>query len=579
MKYGSFGHDARGRRERVVWFSERPARLGGEWAVGCLICAAMLWRLSSEPGAGAKSARKVLSTRMGRFEVRSLNSMQASVIAQHANATCHKKAVAMWLQPGDPVRIALQSTPEDDALLRGGVPQPVDWLRTWRALRTPASFEAAAAAAETEHFICSMRQRVVQPRGLVAMATIQSEVVRERKRAVLGAAWSITLNLDDMEDHRYLRYKCDDEGGSMGHSGLLGLTRHTGHATGKELEDFMDDASREMMEVTLRIIKSFCTDIHGEFDDCLYNHICLHTRTMNPDGCASVQKCCVLLKNSAMPNIVYVGRDPAHIIRRSVELPVQTHERFRKQWSRIFDGKTALIPSIQNSHQSRALFQAAQQRVLDIDGTIGGLTHILRHWSYAKHRHESCADPRGKYACMYVPVALFLGAIAADTRREKPVRERASDALAEMCAADAFQSGLNADYSCRALDFLRLFDVDDHDPSLTWAQKSAYKKAGNTLFVEGFVLCETDDHTRKSFAQIALEQCEATREFQYGDRVKVLSNQKSPSECRAVMRDMAVVVEASHARLDAELHDTDVNICLGCFNLSAWREIQNSFFC
>ena len=241
-------------------------------------------------------------------------------------------------------------------------------------------------------------------------------------------------------------------------------------------------ASQEMMEVTLRIIKSFCTDIHGEFDDCLYNHICLHTRTMNPDGCASVQKCCVLLKNSAMPNIVYVGRDPAHIIRRSVELPVQKHERFRKQWSRIFDGKTALIPSIQNSHQSRALFQAAQQRVLDIDGTIGGLTHVLSHWSYAKHRHESCADPRGKYACMYVPVALFLGAIAADTRREKPVRERASDALAEMCAADAFQSGLNADYSCRALDFLRLFDVDDHDPSLTWAQKSSYKKAVNTLF-------------------------------------------------------------------------------------------------
>ena len=184
MKYGSFGHDARGRRERVVWFSERPARLGGEWAVGCLICAAMLHRLSSEPGTGAKSARKVLSTRMGRFEVRSLNSMQASVIAQHANATCHKKAVAMWLQPGDPVRIALQSTPEDDALLRGGVPQPVDWLRTWRALRTPASFEAAAAAAETEHFICSMRHRPVQPRGLLAMATIQSEVVREHKRAV-----------------------------------------------------------------------------------------------------------------------------------------------------------------------------------------------------------------------------------------------------------------------------------------------------------------------------------------------------------------------------------------------------------
>ena len=50
--------------------------------------------------------------------------------------------------------------------------------------------------------------------------------------------------------------------------------------------------------------------------------------------------------------------------------------------------------------------------------------------------------------------------------------------------------------------------------------------------------------------------------------------QSSPRECKKVMQDMATVVKAMVERLDAELHDDDVNVCLGCFNLEEWSRLR-----
>ena len=51
-----------------------------------------------------------------------------------------RRAVIAWLNPDAPIRFAAQMTLEDEQLLLGAVPQPVDWLRTWRAAITPQSW-------------------------------------------------------------------------------------------------------------------------------------------------------------------------------------------------------------------------------------------------------------------------------------------------------------------------------------------------------------------------------------------------------------------------------------------------------
>ena len=43
---GALTHAARGGREKIVWLAERPPEHGGFWALGCVLCAALLYRLS-----------------------------------------------------------------------------------------------------------------------------------------------------------------------------------------------------------------------------------------------------------------------------------------------------------------------------------------------------------------------------------------------------------------------------------------------------------------------------------------------------------------------------------------------------
>ena len=79
-----------------------------------------------------------------------------------------------------------------------------------------------------------------------------------------------------------------------------------------------------------------------------------------------------------------LGRDPAHAFRISVKDPLHASEKFGEQWRRLFDNKKAIIPSVQYSDQWKALLQAAQKRVLAVDGHQGGgLDHILRHLSFS----------------------------------------------------------------------------------------------------------------------------------------------------------------------------------------------------
>ena len=208
--YGSFTAPS-GPRGRVVWLGERPARWGGVWGLGCSVCAGLDYRRrkSEEPMIGtavgpgacaststsrgrgvrlAGASRKRCGTKWARYEIR---ATQSEHVRRHAQSDVHKIAMAAHIKPDEPVRIALQRTLEDDQLLAGAVPQPADWLRTWRLCQNPASWESAASSAHTEHFIAQIRHRAVQPRSCQAMVTCMAELFRSRRRQWFRAAPSI----------------------------------------------------------------------------------------------------------------------------------------------------------------------------------------------------------------------------------------------------------------------------------------------------------------------------------------------------------------------------------------------------
>ena len=103
----------------------------------------------------------------------------------------------VWLRPDAPVRLQMQATLSDDALLAGATPQPEDWLRVWRAARTPQSWQAAAESLHTEHFIRQTREKSVPSRPLEQMARVIREAVRIRKRLMLRASSAISLLFND----------------------------------------------------------------------------------------------------------------------------------------------------------------------------------------------------------------------------------------------------------------------------------------------------------------------------------------------------------------------------------------------
>ena len=90
--------------------------------------------------------------------------MQACCFKQHAMSTVHRAAQEAYLRPEAPLSECLPYTLEDQKLFGGNVPQPLEWLRAWRACRTPSAFRAALAHFQTEDFAQGRRSKV-QPTG------------------------------------------------------------------------------------------------------------------------------------------------------------------------------------------------------------------------------------------------------------------------------------------------------------------------------------------------------------------------------------------------------------------------------
>lgn len=78
--------------------------------------------------------------------------MQACCLRQHAGWTVHRVAVDSFLAPDRPLSQCLPYGLQEQSLWSGNVPQPQDWLRAWRACKTPSSFRSALAFFSTEDY-------------------------------------------------------------------------------------------------------------------------------------------------------------------------------------------------------------------------------------------------------------------------------------------------------------------------------------------------------------------------------------------------------------------------------------------
>ena len=439
----------------AVWLAERPVRWGGFWGLGCTFCADAVARLEGGDSAGQVCARR-LRTTWARFEVRAA-SLQAEHISQHRFYDNHRVAVLAWLRPDAPVELRLQASLSDDRLLAGSVPQPEDWIRAWRAARTPKSWQAAAESCESEHYIRHCRDRSVGARALEQQARVMREAMRQDKREALRRATCISLSFDDRKGYKLVLYRADALGEvppaapqgdavssrkAVASEGLIGCFQCL---RGSTLEDLADDYGERAGREVLSVLSRFCTPLGESKDTVLFDHILVSVRAIVADG--ALQKVAQLLRNGSMPNVILIQRDPAHFVRIACKEPLVRTGRFEQQHVNLFTGQHALLKDIQFSDGLQTRLEACQKIVLRHRGQQGGgVKHIMRHFGFAAHRFESWTGPRRKYACCLHAVALLLADIAGDSRRQASERRRAEAAMEAMTARDMLEVGLAADF-------------------------------------------------------------------------------------------------------------------------------------
>ena len=133
-----------------AWLQER---LKPTWALGCAACAQLLARANMAQESSVRHIRRRFSTKWARFEITALSQMQSCAFANHAGTDIHKLAVQALQKPDLPLVSLLPEREEDKALLAGSVPQPEDFLKAWRCVKSPVSFLKASMHSHTDFFI------------------------------------------------------------------------------------------------------------------------------------------------------------------------------------------------------------------------------------------------------------------------------------------------------------------------------------------------------------------------------------------------------------------------------------------
>ena len=237
-------------------------------------------------------------------------------------------------------------------------------------------------------------------------------------------------------------------------------------------------------------------------------------------------------------------------------------------------------------------------------GAFGGdLKKCLRDMQHVQPRFESLATPRRRYVCLLRPLALELAIKAGDARLETKIQKRAEHALKSMMEAkDVFAAGLAGDYGEVCVEFLRCFDVHDHDPATAARQVQDFTKKLRLLFVDEHIVrvpagassastpgsastsaapgsastsaAPEPEPQSKTLTQIALAAVKEPFVVSYGCKTWTLWNRPFHwSHCKGAMRSMQHVAQDAIDRLSAEFDTGDLYLAYRLFDLALWGEL------
>ena len=413
---------ATSRGQPLTCLAVRPAAYGGEFALGCCVCAAAL---AERPvGEQPRNRNRRRNVKWARYEVNVWRRKPEWLarVGAHLASDNHKANVqALFSKEAHMAKLAPVVGPGDAVgeVFRGKVPQPLDWMDVW------ASTTSAIAFRKQDRLEDKLnppdRRKKLLRRTRTKMVGRMAEAVRAGQRKSIREATTMSIAVDERRRKKILRFRADAPDPPYVVNGVLGVL---GGAVASPGEAQKDHAQKgvESMEAFLR---RFCTT-GGAFDQALFDHALAITRVLASDGASSQRREIFAQSRALFPAVALAVRDPGHAVRIACEKPLLNDTLFARVRTELFDKKHAIVPGIQNSPKWRAILEAYQVECgrLQIPGEASPMKTVLRHLSFAKQRWESAADPQAKLVLMLLPVCCLLALKASDQRHGREDRER-----------------------------------------------------------------------------------------------------------------------------------------------------------
>ena len=414
---------ATSRGQPLTCLAVRPAAYGGEFALGCCVCAAAL---AERPvGEQPRNRNRRRNVKWARYEVKVWRHRATWLhrAGAHLASDNHKANVqALFSKEAHMAKLAPVVGPGDAVgdVFRGKVPQPLDWIDVWASTTSAIAFRKQDRLEDKLN--PPERRKKCRRNTRTKMVGRMAEAVRAGQRKRLREATTMSIAVDERGRKKIIRFRADAPDPPYVVNGVLGVL---GGAVASPGEAQKDHAQKgvESMEAFLRRL---CTPTGGAFDQALFDHLLAITRVLASDGASSQRREIFAQSRALFPAVALAVRDPGHAVRIACEKPLLNDTLFERVRTEVFDKKHAIVPDIQNSPKWRAILEAYQVECgrLQIPGEASPMTTVLRHLSFAKQRWESAADPQAKLVLMLLPVCCLLALKASDQRHGREDRER-----------------------------------------------------------------------------------------------------------------------------------------------------------
>ena len=372
---------------------------------------------------------------------------------------------------------------DDAALLRGKVPQPIDWVDAWAEGTSKMSYRKQQTLSDKKAGSLYGRS-VVKRRQRRHMTRILAEVKRAENRNHIRKATCLSLAIDESKRRRVLRFRCDAPEDPYVADGVIGVMG----GQPCKVEELTADAAERFVKDLVQFLRKWCTPMSGEFDSALYDHLLQVVRVIAADGCQAERRNLFQAARTMFPNVFAIVRDIAHAARIACREGLHRDAVFGNVWEEMFGKRHALAPDIQHSGKWREMIQGLQQDVLKIIGDEAPLKTVLCHLAFAKQRFESFADPTAKLALLLLPIVALMAFIASDVRNQAAQRDRAVHVLRTLTSEFCTALGMSADYGLICHAFIKLFDAQNHDVARSEAELDWFAKTLKAIFTHGRLL-------------------------------------------------------------------------------------------